>query len=186
MTEFARLSDEALSTLLHDESKRETAFRELYGRHKQRIYAYCVRVLGDSAAAEDIFQETFVRFFDAAKTDRTMTNVAAFLLRIARNLCLNHKRDSKPTLTLEDYDIPYKPLEYGSSELLRLITTALELLDYDHREAFVLRKYDGMSFLEIAEITNTTETNARSRVHRAQAKIREILAPYLADIDQHL
>jgi RNA polymerase sigma factor (sigma-70 family) len=74
----------------------------------------------------------------------------------------------------------------STSELLNLITTALELLDDDHREAFVLRKYDGLSFQEIAELTNITETNARSRVHRAQAKIRSILAPYLTDIEQHL
>jgi RNA polymerase sigma-70 factor (ECF subfamily) len=69
---------------------------------------------------------------------------------------------------------------------LNLITTALELLDPEHREAFVLRKYQDLSYQEIAEVTNTSETNARSRVHRAQQKIREILSPYLADIDQHL
>ena len=186
MTEFPRLSDDVLYSFLQNTHQREAAFRELYGRHKQRIYAYCLRVIGDAAAADDIFQETFVRFYHAAQQERAMTNLPAFLLRIARNLCLNHKRDNKSTLPLQEYDLFQTPHEYGSSELLTLITTALELLDHDHREAFVLRKYDGLSFQEIAELTNTSETNARSRVHRAQAKIRSVLAPYLADIDQHL
>ncbi len=187
MPQHTALSDEELFRLLQSPEKREAAFRELYARHSKRVHAYCVRAISTSEQeAEDIFQETFVRFHHAAQTERTMTNVPAYLLRIARNLCLNHKRDNRPTLLLRDDDLPNTPREYGTSELLNLITTALELLDDDHREAFVLRKYDGLSFQEIAELTNITETNARSRVHRAQAKIRSILAPYLTDIEQHL
>lgn len=198
MLNYSARSDEELFLLLRSSSavpgsqtsstaEREAAFRELYARHGKRVHAYCIRAVSASPQeAEDIFQETFVRFFNAAQTERTMTNVPAFLLRIARNLCLNHKRDSRPTYVLNDDDLHHKAQEYGTTELLHLITTALELLEDDQREAFVLRKYDGCSFQEIADITHTTENNARSRVHRAQAKIRSILAPYLADIDQHL
>lgn len=183
---FTHHSDEQLYGFLNESALREGAFRELYARHGKRVHAYCVRILGASQDAEDIFQETFVRFFHAAERERLMTNVPAFLLRIARNLCLNHKRNSRSTVVLQEQDLVSMGNEYDSSELLKLITTALELLDDDQREAFVLRKYNGCSYQEIAEITDTTANNARSRVHRAQAKIRSILAPYLADIDQHL
>jgi RNA polymerase sigma-70 factor (ECF subfamily) len=183
---YSSKSDEQLAILLQRGDEREGAFRELYARHGKRIHAYCLRVLGAPEEADDIFQETFVRFFNAATTERLMTNVPAFLLRIARNLCLNHKRDSRPTVMLQEHDIIQTGHEYDTSELLKLITTALELLDDEHREAFVLRKYNGCSYQEIADITDTTALNARSRVHRAQAKIRSILAPYLADIDAHL
>lgn len=188
MPAYSTSSDAELFGLLQNsDGSREAAFRELYARHGKRVHAYCVRAMSASPEeAEDIFQDTFVRFYNAAQSERTMTNVPAFLLRIARNLCLNHKRDSRPTLVLHDNDLHQKQQEYGTTELLHLITTALELLEDDQREAFVLRKYDGCSFQEIAEIIGTTENNARSRVHRAQAKIRSILAPYLADIDQHL
>jgi RNA polymerase sigma-70 factor, ECF subfamily len=192
MAIYSSFHDERLYEMLTNgtASERENAFRELYARHGKRVHAYCVRIIGNATHAEDIFQETFVRFFNAAQNEREMTNIPAFLLRIARNLCLNYKRDTRTMVEFKDYviddNLAHNPHEYDNSELLNLITTALELLDPDHREAFVLRKYQDLSYQEIAEVTNTSETNARSRVHRAQQKIREILSPYLADIDQHL
>jgi RNA polymerase sigma-70 factor (ECF subfamily) len=188
MANYSSFHDERLYEMLTNgtASEREGAFRELYARYGKRVHAYCVRIVGNATHAEDIFQETFVRFFNAAQNEREMTNIPAFLLRIARNLCLNYKRDTRTTIEFKDYDLAHNPHEYDNSELLNLITTALELLDPEHREAFVLRKYQDLSYQEIAEVTNTSETNARSRVHRAQQKIREILSPYLADIDQHL
>ena len=197
MTKYAHLSDDRLYALVsavdgdssaaNGAADSEAAFRELYTRHGRRVHAYCVRIVGNETHAEDIFQETFVRFFNAAKAgERTMTNVPAFLLRIARNLCLNYKRDIRSTVSILDEDFAHAPHDYDSSELLSLITTALELLDHEQREAFVLRKYQDLSYEEIADLTNTTANNARSRVHRAQQRIREILAPYLTDLNQHL
>ena len=68
------------------------------------------------------------------------------------------------------------------TELLKLITTALELLPDDYRESFVLREYDGLSYQEIAEITNSSMATVKIRLFRAKQKIRDILAPYLADL----
>ncbi|HRK59713.1 MAG TPA: sigma factor-like helix-turn-helix DNA-binding protein, partial [Candidatus Kapabacteria bacterium] len=70
---------------------------------------------------------------------------------------------------------------YEQQELLNLLTRSLELLDEDHREAFVLREYSGMSHGEIAELTGTSIANAKSRVFRAKQKIKSILLPYLKE-----
>ncbi|MFY8000745.1 MAG: RNA polymerase sigma factor [Candidatus Kapaibacteriota bacterium] len=166
----------------------ERAFAELYRRHAPRINAYCKRVLGAKEEASDVFQETFARFYQSAQNteERTMTNVPAYLLMIARNLCLQHKRNTRTMFRFEDYDMPDNRTtrRIEETELLGLITTALELLDFDHREAFVLREYDGLSFQEIAELVNSNEATVRTRAHRAKQKIRDILTPYLHDLNK--
>ncbi|MBI5324339.1 MAG: RNA polymerase sigma factor [Ignavibacteriae bacterium] len=182
---FSTYTDEKLVFLLRSDSKEESeiAFTEVYNRYSSRVHAYCLRVLNDYEQAEDIFQEVFIRFFQKIKSNYPETNVSGYLIKIARNLCLNYKRDKVNTINIQENDIYFEPgKSFENSELLDLITTALELLDFDYKEAFVMREYDGLSYNEIAEVTNTTVTNAKSRVFRAKQKIKEILQPYLKDM----
>ena len=182
---FSTYTDEKLVFLLRSDSKEESevAFTEVYNRYSSRVHAYCLRVLNDFEQAEDIFQEVFIRFFQKIKSNYPETNVSGYLIKIARNLCLNYKRDKVNTINIQENDIYFEPgKSFENSELLDLITTALELLDFEYKEAFVMREYDGLSYNEIAQVTNTTVTNAKSRVFRAKQKIKEILQPYLKDM----
>ncbi|TAL68274.1 MAG: RNA polymerase sigma factor [Bacteroidetes bacterium] len=182
---FSTYTDEKLVFLLRSDNKEESeiAFTEVYNRYSSRVHAYCLRVLNDYEQAEDIFQEVFIRFFQKIKSNYPETNVSGYLIKIARNLCLNYKRDKVNTINIQENDIYFEPgKSFENSELLDLITTALELLDFEYKEAFVMREYDGLSYNEIAEVTNTTVTNAKSRVFRAKQKIKEILQPYLKDM----
>lgn len=167
-----------------DKALAERAFTELYHRYSSIVHAYCLRVLNNEEQAEDIFQETFINFYKHIKPDYGKINVPGFLIKIARNLCLNYKRDTKPTVTIEGLSIPANSSAsvIEQKELLELINTSLDLLDFDFRECFVLREYDGLSYKEIAEICNTSVSNAKSRVFRAKKKIKKILAPYLEDL----
>lgn len=160
----------------------EHAFRELYTRYSSRIYLYCRKVVGHNEAAEDLFQQTFLKLLQSAATERTMTNVPAFLLRIARNLCLHHKPHmGYATVPLEEFQMPVEDVSLESRGLARLVTTALDLLAEEYREALVLQAYNGLSYKEIGEITGVPVSTVRNRVVRAERKIREILPPYLAD-----
>lgn len=179
-------SDEKLYSMLRGSPReREVAFKELYARHSSRIYLYCRKVMGDNETAEDLFQQTFLRFLQSAGNERIMTNVAAYLLRIARNLCLNHrKKMGNATVPLEDFQMPVEDTPLEDRELERMVSTALELLPEEYREAFVLQAYNGLSYKEIGEVTKAPVSTVRNRVVRAKQKIREILAPYLADYRQ--
>ncbi|MBK8911212.1 MAG: RNA polymerase sigma factor [Chlorobi bacterium] len=180
-----------IATGNHRES--EAAFTELYGRYARRIHAYCVRIVTDPQDAEDVFQETFIRFHHTLRKKNgaengegdppPSRNTSGLLFTIARNLCLNQKQRNIRWKTeqvesdmLHAWDKPYE-----QKEMVELITTALELLPHDYREAFVLREYDGLPYNEIAELTGASLATAKIRVFRAKEKLRKILEPYLRD-----
>jgi RNA polymerase sigma-70 factor (ECF subfamily) len=183
----AKMSDiELYAALKLEKPSSEKAFAELYARYSPRIFAYCRRILGDYDRAQDAFQETFVKFFNSAQQEREMTNVPAYLLRIARNLCLNMQRSNKGQISLEEYHLPSSyDMSHDKKELLLLITQAMETLPLDYKEAFILREYEGLSYQEIADMTESSLSTVKIRIYRAKQKIRDILAPYIADISKH-
>ena len=183
----AKMSDiELYAALKLEKPSSEKAFAELYARYSPRIFAYCRRILGDYDRAQDAFQETFVKFFNSAQQEREMSNVPAYLLRIARNLCLNMQRSNKGHISLEEYHMPSSfDRSHEKIELLSLITQAMETLPLDYKEAFILREYEGLSYQEIADMTESSLSTVKIRIYRAKQKIREILAPYIADISKH-
>lgn len=186
--ELSAYSDEALFHLMgaSDRRQAEAAFRELYARYAQRVYGYCVRILGSRYDAQDVFQETFLRFWQSAQQERTMTNVPAFLLRIARNLCLNFKRDNRATIEFDEElhaRSPSSPVaEVEHQELSALLHRAIAQLPPEYREVLVLREQLGLSYAEIADLVGISEGAVKVRVFRAKEKLRQLLAPYIEEL----
>jgi len=176
-------SDAELYEILTSKDKRasDIAFAEIYARHSARLYAYCRKFLGNNQDAEDVFQETFIRFHNNVDKQRAMTNIPAYLLVIARNLCLNHKRNEVKMASFEDYMYPDVDDEASLQEVKDLLQMALTKLNDDYREIFILREYDGLDYTEISQILNEPVVNIKVKVHRAKQKIRQILAPYFSE-----
>ena len=180
---FGKYNDMELYKALRDKKPMaEAAFSELYSRYAQRVFAYCLRVMGNHDDAQDIFQETYLKFYNNAQTLDVVDNIPGLLLTIARNLCLNHKRDKRTTYNIDDYQITSVETDYEKKELLELIARALELLDFEYREAFVLRQYQGLSYKEIAKLCGLSIPTIKNRVWRAKEQIKEILSPYLTEM----
>jgi RNA polymerase sigma-70 factor (ECF subfamily) len=187
---WQELPDDELMPLLTHNKHAERAFTAIYERYGQRILLYAVRALGEDDG-HDIFQETFVRFHKAATVKgEEISNVPAFLLTITRNLCLNHKRNRKDTVTPEEFEYTAPELvhrfdaQLESDDLMQHIGIALEYLDFEFREAFVLRFYNDLSYEEIAELTGTSVSTVTNRIWRAKERLKKILAPYINDIEQ--
>jgi len=162
--------------------EQERAFAELYARHAQRVYAYILRMLGERAASQDLLQETFLKFYNAARGDLVVTNTRAFLIMIARNLCLNFERNARPNVSIDAMEFPIVDDTVERNDLTRILNLALELLDFDHREAFVLKYYQGYSYEEMSRMTGETVAALRNRVWRAKEEIRRALKPYAKEL----
>jgi RNA polymerase sigma-70 factor (ECF subfamily) len=185
MNNLSTYSDAELVKLLRGSkrSQHEASFKELYNRYASQVHAYCYRVLGDEQQAEDVFQDTFIKFYKNVKADLKNSNIPGFLITIARNLCLNIKRDRRPTVPIDKLEFIVRDYQnYEKQELLDMITRSLDLLDDEYREAFILREYSGLSYKELAEVTGVTVANAKSRVFRAKEKIKHILKPVMKDL----
>ncbi len=182
--DYHQLSDEQLTAVLcGGRREREVAFGEVYQRYSSRVMAYCRCMLNNAEQAEDIFQETFLRFFKACQQKERIRSILGFLLGIARNLCLNARRDRKVTVSIDEVELLlHDHDQYEKRELLGLISMALELLELPYREAFVLRKIEGLSMREIAELCGISVEGAKTRVQRARLKVLDILQPYLKDL----
>lgn len=143
-------------------------------------------LIGNIDAAEDIFQETFIRFYKSIEKNVEITNISGYLTVIARNLCYNHKRDTKHTVEVDEKHIIYdQSINIENKELLELIIKSLEVLEQKYRDPFVMREFDGMSYKEIAKKLDITIDNAKTRCLRAKRKIIKILDPYLKDIQNN-
>jgi len=167
-----------------DKRDKEAGFTELYKRHSQRIYQYCRRFTGSNDIASDVLQETFLRFLASAERGAVMTNIPAFLLRIARNLCIDaRKKQSQFIITSETIELPAHDAPLESQELRHLLIAALDALPDDHKEAIVLQAYNGMSYQEISEATDVPVTTVRNWIVRGKKKLREILSPYIKELE---
>lgn len=184
--DFSRYSDIALyETIQNNSSLAERAFAELYDRLAPGVFRYCRRVLGSQSLAEDITQEAFVRLYRSTNRERTMSNVAGYVLRIARNLCLNAKSSKHYGLaSLPELEVPAPSgVQYEHKELLAIIESVVACLPIEYREAFVLREYNGLSYSEIADILDIREPTVKIRIFRAKQKIRALLSPYIAELN---
>lgn len=181
---FSTLTEDGLIEYIRgsrDDS--EKAFTVIYKRYAAIIHAYCACMINNHQQVEDIFQDTLIKFYQNVRNDGRKINIRGYLITIARNLCLNYRRDRKLTVPIENMESiieTHQPNE--RTELLELMTMALNLLDFDYREAFVLREIDGFSYEQIAKVCDISVANARKRAFRARKKMKDILNPYFSDV----
>ncbi|MCX7930386.1 MAG: sigma-70 family RNA polymerase sigma factor [Chlorobi bacterium] len=181
---YTTCGDSELYTMLSQREHREGAFAEVYRRYGQRIYAYCRKILFDSRDADDALQETFLKFLGSVRGDRLMTNLPAYMLTIARNVCMDMLQQRRPHVELsENIHGTVDDHTVESNEIDALVTMALELLPPQWREAVVMQLYANMSYDEIAAALGVPMTTIRNWVCRGKQRLREILQPYFNERD---
>ncbi len=180
---FRNMTNEEVYQLLdNDKSRAVEVFDELYERLSRNVYTYCQKVLGNSPFVDDIFQETFTRFFDKSMNKKDMRSVSGYIIKIARNLCLSEKtrRQNEPSSTL-DFPVAYHDKTNERRENEELVNLALEALSEKYREVIVLKEFLDMSYQEISDALNIPISSVKIRIHRAKTKLREILAPHFEE-----
>lgn len=183
MADYGKYTDQKLYEMLcFPKPHSELAFAELYARYSQRVYAYCIRLMGNSNDAADVFQETFMKLYKEGDDDKTATNIPGLIFKIAHNSAVNYKKAHKENVELQDYHIFSHDSVYEEKELMELMSHALSCLEADLRESFILRVYQGMEYEEIAGLLEVKPAIVRTRVWRAKEKIKEIYQIYMQDV----
>lgn len=161
----------------------DEAFLKLYSKYEAPLLVYCRRMI-PNRVAEDAFQEIWMKIFELRKRDVQIGNFRALLFRSARNLCLNLLR--LESTRSGSGDVLNKVLakeetsfDSEQKEIQVLLRKALAKLPFEQREAFVLHEYSGYSYLEIANMMATTESNIKVRAYRARIRLRKLIASWL-------
>ena len=157
----------------------QTAFRELYRQHAGRVYALCLRLTGDSSAAEERTQDVFVRLWDKLKSFRGESAFSSWLHRLAVNVVWNEQRTTgRRELRVMPSADP-AALERGKGEptigLSIDLEKAIAELPEGAREVFVLFDIEGYGHAEIASLTGIAEGTSKAQLFRARKLLREKL-----------
>ena len=184
MTKGSKYTDtELLKLISEDEKSFNFAFDEIYTRYSKLVFSYCQGMMKSRFTAEDVFQEVFTGFFINVRNESDIESIPAYLISIARNLCLKQIRDSKIKVPIDNnFLINDERSQAEKNNLFELLQRALSVLDLKYREVFILREFEGMSFDEISIICNITQEGVRTRLFRAHNFIKEILEPYIVDL----
>jgi RNA polymerase sigma-70 factor (ECF subfamily) len=164
------------------------AFESLYQTHNRRVYALCLRMVGNPAEAEDLTQEAFLQTYRKIQTFRGESNFSTWLHRVTVNIVLMKLRRKKYVeVSLEenterDEDSPSPSSEFGETDL-RLtgsidrinLQRAIEQLPPGFKSIFILHDIQGYKHHEIGEILGCSAGNSKSQLHKARMRLRALL-----------
>jgi RNA polymerase sigma-70 factor (ECF subfamily) len=153
------------------------AFETLYKRHRGAVYRFMLRAVKQRAAAEELFQDAWMRVIEARSRYAPQARFTTWLYTIAHNLVVDHWRRKGLTLVELNEEVgatsPDNPArQVEAREALGRFLHALEALPAAQREAFLLHEEGGLSVAEIAKVTGTGEEAAKSRLRYAMAKLK--------------
>lgn len=151
------------------------------------LLRYAASITPETVDPQDVVQDAFVRLWVKRSELDASGDLTALLYRITRNLALNAKRRRKVRASWmvscdPAYDAPIKatPLEWTEEgELRRAAGEAVERLSPRRREVFILSRFHGRTYREIAGIMGISEQTVANHLSAALASLREALRPYL-------
>ncbi len=175
------------------------AFDKLFSRHARSVVNFAYRFVRNREVAEELAQEIFLKVHDAAPEYRPEAKFTTWLFRIATNVCLNEIRrpyfkathrsldtsatdDCERPVELEDTERPGPQAAMERRAVAAALKDALERLPEKQRLAFILNKYQDLSYAEVAEVMKISEKAVKSLIHRAKEAMAERLRPLSAEL----
>jgi RNA polymerase sigma-70 factor, ECF subfamily len=174
----------------------QSAFDYLVQKYRRPLVSFMYRMARNTAAAEDLAQEVFLRVYRSRQTYEASAKFTTWLYRIATNLAVNHARDTRherPEVTVS-LDEPDE--ETGTTpdvadgtitaeealvrrERMAAIRSKVELLPERQKLAVIMHKYQQMDYKQIAEVLKLSESATKSLLFRAYETLREQLKEFV-------
>lgn len=174
------------------------AFETLFTKYSRAIINFAFKFVGDQPLAEDLAQEIFLKVYNGKNTYRAEAKFKTWLYKIATNACISELRKprykqsfqsidapkaavdptgSPQTLDIQDTEHPGPLRELELKEMRRALKAAVDALPENQRMAFILTRYQSLSYQEVAAILNSSEPAVKSLIHRAKETLAAKLKP---------
>jgi RNA polymerase sigma-70 factor, ECF subfamily len=158
----------------------ESAFAELYDLYAPPVYNYLLRLVNESAVAEEILQEVFLAMWQSAHRFREQAKVKTWLLRIAHHQAVSWLRRTRATPWTEDEleADDHEPIEEQLTHSWRVdqVRAALTRLSSNHRAVIELTFVQGLSYAEVAEVMTCPIGTVKSRMSYALRHLNTLLS----------
>lgn len=173
----------------------ERAFEQLVAKHQQAVIGTIGKMTNHSPETEDIAQQVFLRLWKSASSYKPKAKFTTYLFTITRNLVFNdtRKKTRRRELSIDtneqnwhnsiaDPSSSSRPDQSLAEDELRLqVDQAVADLPETQRLAVILRRYEQMSYDEIAEVLDTSVSAVKSQLFRARKSLRDSLKAYLEE-----
>ena len=174
----------------------QSAFEYLVQKYRRPMVSFMYRMARNSAVAEDLAQEVFLRVYRSRETYEASAKFSTWLYRIATNLAVNHARDTRherpevqvsldepdedtgTTLELPDASLNAEQ-QMVRRERLLAIRRKIEALPEQQRLAVIMHKYQQMDYKQIADVLKKSESATKSLLFRAYETLREQLKEFI-------
>jgi RNA polymerase sigma-70 factor (ECF subfamily) len=174
----------------------QSAFDYLVQKYRRPLVSFMYRMARNSAAAEDLAQEVFLRVYRSRQTYEASAKFTTWMYRIATNLAVNHARDTRHerpevTVSLDEPDEETgTTLDVADStitaeetllrrERMLAIRSKVESLPERQKLAVIMHKYQQMDYKQIADVLKLSESATKSLLFRAYETLREQLKEFL-------
>lgn len=164
------------------------AFMTLIRLYQKKVFVIAYAFFRDKQDALDLVQETFLRLYEKIGTFHPGRNFEAWLLQIAKNLCIDHyrrnsrrRRELQSPTPVDDLNVPDPRAESAASgrDLKQLIGQGVEQLAERQRTVFIMRHYEQLTNEEIARTLGLSLGTVKSLHFKAVRKLRAIVGPHL-------
>ena len=163
------------------------AFDELFNTHYKKVFRAAYRVTGNLQDAEDILQTVFLRLLTGRGQSNNSDNPGGYLCRSAINASIDLLRSRARTQNESLDETQHEAIQDDAdkviqqAELRRHLRTAMLELDAHAAEVFALRYFEEYSNAEIAVLLDTSPNSIAVTLHRARARLQEILGEFEGD-----
>lgn len=160
------------------QNSKQSVFLDAFDAYGDAIFRFCIVKTSNKEMAEDLTQETFMRYWQTLREGRDIENPRPFLYRIATNLIIDWYRKKKSGSLDELTDAGFEPVDQkGASaeqdaEYMEVIAAMGDMEEKD-REVLLLRYVEGLEPRDIAEILGESTNVVSVRINRAIKKLQE-------------
>jgi RNA polymerase sigma-70 factor, ECF subfamily len=170
----------------------ETSFAVIYERHRDLVFRFAYRLSQSREMAEEITHDCFLSLIKEPqrfKAQEQRASLRTYLCAAARNLAFKRLRRAGAETAIDDFSEELTAAESQGplrllldAEVSEAVCKAIGELPPLQREAVILFEYEELSLAEIAEVAGADVGTVKSRLHRARARLRAALAPYIKSV----